>query len=395
MNKIEALQIFQRILHEYQTIKLPKYRHAEYEDILKKHKLLQSIKEHLQGNKIYYYLVNGVSQTLSRVEKDQALLKLSRDEIWSNLSERGMNKTIRPSPKKKFDKENFPIKWMTQGKNECALIDGYWDEKNFMVMEVLGYALLLFLGNDRLPENQEPIFDNLKSIEERETQLSTPLKQILQNDDHAIETNTAIIKSRRIYSITIDDNHFRRATGLKMSSKEIFDLLDETSNAKFKLPFPVIVKDSKGKETIHKMNSFSRFFEMSEVITKVRKDDVVQSRMYEIEFSTFLGELFVNNLLSKHNDRVDLRFYRLPANAQLFYRRFLLHINFITKTLNLETIVNGLGLQDRNITNLIKTIEKNVLEPLKRDNLILSYNSIPGLKDTKFIIKRDDTCRRM
>ena len=395
MNKAEAINIFQKILHEYQTIKSPKYRHADYENISKKYEALRAIKKHLQGNKIYHDLLNGVSQTLSKLKKDKALAELSRDQIWSNLSERGMNKTIRPSPKKKFDKENFPIKWMTQGKNECALIDGYWDEKNFIVMEVLGYALLLFLGMDPLPENQEPIFDNLKSIEDREFEFVTPLNPINQNDDHAIETNTATIKNRRIYSIAIDDNHFRRATGLKMSSKEIFNLLDKTSNAKFKLPFPVIVKNSNGKETIHKMNNFSRFFEMNEVVTKVRKDGVVQSRIYEIEFATFLGELFVNNLLSKHNDRVDLRFYRLPANAQLFYRRFLLHINFFTKPLNLETIVNGLGLQDKNKITLTKTIEKNILEPLIRDNLISSYEISQGLKGTKFIIKQDDTCRRM
>jgi len=392
MNITESSKIFQKILHEYQSIKTPKYRHANYEDIFDIHKRLLKIKNHLKGNKIYHDLVNGVSQTLSKLKKDKSLAELSRDEIWSNLSERGMNKTIRPSPKKKFNKEDFPIKWITHGNYECALIDGYWDEKNFMVMEVLGYALLLFLGNDRLPENQEPIFDNLKSIIKRELEFSRPLNQIAE---HTIETNTATVRNRKIYSIAIDDNHFRRATGLKMSSKGIFDLLDGTSNAKFKLPFPVIVKNSNGKETIHKMNHFSRFFELNEVEAKVRKDGIVQSRIYEIEFSTFLGELFVNNLLSKHNDRVDLLFYSLPANAQLFYRRFLLHIDFTTKILNLETIISGLSLQDKNKTNLLKSIEKNILVPLKKDNLISSYEITPGLLGKKFIIKRDDTCRRM
>ena len=100
MNKTEAVNIFKKILHEYQSIETPKYRHADYDDIINKHETLQSIKDHLKGNKIYHDLVNGVTQILSKLKKDKSLTELSKDEMWSNLSERGMNKTIRPSPKK-------------------------------------------------------------------------------------------------------------------------------------------------------------------------------------------------------------------------------------------------------------------------------------------------------
>ena len=122
---------------------------------------------------------------------------------------------------------------------------------------------------------------------------------------------------------------------------------------------------------------------------------MVQSRIYQINFSTLLGELFVNNLKSMFNDRVDLKFYSLPKPARTFYRRFLLTNNFKRQDLNLETIVAALGYQGRNKTNVIKSITDNILEPLKKDNLILSYESTQGLKGTKFIIKRNDDCRRM
>ncbi|MCK5099716.1 MAG: hypothetical protein KAR45_16520, partial [Desulfobacteraceae bacterium] len=320
MNKTEAVNIFQKILHEYQVIKTPKYRHAEYNDIIEKYKELHGIKEHLQGNKIYHDLVNGISQTLSKLKKDKILKELSRDEIWSNYSERGMNKTIRPSPKNKYNKDNFPIKWIIKGKYEGALTNGYWDENNFKIMEILGYALLMNIGDDSLPKNPEPIFDNLKSIEKRELQLNGNIQET-QNNKIAVTTNIA---KRTTFSIGIDDSYFRKATGLKISSTEIFNLLLETSRAEFKLPFPVIVKDNKGKESMHQMTYFSRFFELGEEKIKVRKDGVVQLRKYRINFSTLLGELFVNNLKSMFNDRVDLKFYSLPKPAQTFYRRFLL-----------------------------------------------------------------------
>lgn len=390
MNKTNATIIFHKISHDYYKIKSPKYRYSEYEDIKTKHENLLNIKDYFQGNKIYHDLVNGISQTLSKLKKDKDLKALSRDVIWSNYSERGMNKTIRATLKKKFNKANFPIKWITKGKYE-ALTNGYWGEKNFMVMEVVGYALLMSLGGDCLPKNSEPIFDNLKSIEERELQLNGNIPTAQKNDSFI----TTDVISRNTFSIGIDDTYFRKATGLKMSSKKIFDLLLETSRAEFKLPFPVIVKDNKGEESMHQMNYFSRFFELGEEKVKVRKDGVVQSRRYRINFSTLLGELFVNNLKSMFNDRVDLKFYSLPENAQLFYRKFFLTHNFPKQDLNLETIVAALGYQDKNKTNVIKTITVNILKPLKEDKLISSYEITQGLNGTKFIIRRNDTCRRM
>ncbi len=379
MTEKQAVLILQEIFNDYRAIKSPKYRHAKYQDLLEKKEQLQEIKKYLNRNKIFKDLINGISQTLSKLGKQQSLNSLSREQIWSNYSERGMNKAIRPYPKKKHNPEKDKVVWVSHGEYECTLSNGYWDHKNFIVMDLLGYTLLMRLGGDRLPVNPKPIFENLKSIEERERQLNESIQAV----------------NRTTYSICIDDNYFREKTGLKMSSGEILQLLQKTSRAEFKLPFPVIVKDSKGKETTHKMNYFSRFFELAEQAIKTRKDGIIQLREYQIHFSTLLGELFVNNLSSSHNDRVDLRFYNLPETAQLFYRRFLLHISFETKNLNLETITDGLGLQDENKSNFMKTIKVSILEPLKNDNLISAYEFSEGLNGKKLKILRGDHCRRM
>jgi hypothetical protein len=43
---------------------------------------------------------------------------------------------------------------------------------------------------------------------------------------------------------------------------------------------------------------------------------------------------------------------------------------------------------DTNKTNLIKNLEINTLEPLKRNGLILDYKQIEGLQGMKYEIKR-------
>ena len=63
----------------------------------------------------------------------------------------------------------------------------------------------------------------------------------------------------------------------------------------------------------------------------------------------------------------------LPENAQFFYRRFLIHNDYPSMDVNLETIRERLNLSDSNITNFIKTVESSILNPLNEIGIILSY----------------------
>mgnify|MGYP001409529902 FL=1 len=99
--------------------------------------------------------------------------------------------------------------------------------------------------------------------------------------------------------------------------------------------------------------------------------------------------MFAHNLLSQSFDWLDNRFYNLPYNAQVFYRRFLLHNDYKSIQLKIETIRERLNLDDKNITNLRNTIERNILEPLVNQGLIDSYQKEKdGLYGLKYIIKR-------
>lgn len=66
-----------------------------------------------------------------------------------------------------------------------------------------------------------------------------------------------------------------------------------------------------------------------------------------------------------------------------------MHNDYKWSELNLSTIRERLNLQDTNITNLISTVENNILKPLVEQKLISKYELDPnGLHGMKFKIQR-------
>ena len=256
-------------------------------------------------------------------------------------------------------------------------------------MDALGYMFLLKEGGDRLPKDCCPIFYDLFDIEARENQLNLTAAIDDEGNDAGelkIEPPEKGIGNR--YSIGFTDKDFRKCTGLALNSSVILNLLLETSRVEFKASFPVRLKSTGNKENIHRMNFYSRFFELGYEDVTIRKDGVVQQRRYRVFFNTLLGELFVNNLKARFNDKIDLKLYTLPDSAQIFYRRMLLHHSFPSLEISLSKITNAAGLQDSNESNLIKTVETNILDRLKEHGYIEDYTQANGMSEPKYIILR-------
>jgi hypothetical protein len=386
MTRDEAYEIFSDIFEYYDSIDSPVYRNAELQEFKGKYAILINLKNYLGVDKVYVNLVNAMSQVIARLEKRDNLSKMPTGKIWSNLSERGMNKVIPPIYKKKHT--TFPVEWTDKWGNMCYVSNGYWSSKNYRVLDVLGYMFLLKEGGDALPKDTGPIFNDLYDVMDREDQLNIPNNSATDIKNSASDIQIQQI-SDRIYSIGFTDKDFRKCTDLRLSSADILNLLLETSRVEFKLSFPVRLKSTGHKENIHRMNYFSRFFELSYEDIKVRTDGVVRQRRYRIFFNTLLGELFVNNLKAKHNDPIDLKFYTLPDSAQIFYRRILIHNNFTEIERYPETIAEAVGLQDANVANLTRTIENNILDPLKEYGYIKSYEKTDGIAGPKYIISRE------
>lgn len=390
MDNEKAKVIHRSICRYYNSIPYPKYRNVDFKAFKQKYTELIELKSLLNEDTTYIILVNAMSQILARLKNEIELSELPEDRIWSNLSERGMNKAIPPVDKKNQDTGAVPVEWTDRRGNTCYLSNGYWGAKNYMVMDVIGYLWLLKQGGDRLPEDTTPLFSDLNSVISKENELNNT---VLDPDIEGT-VGTKLNKSDEStspFSVSFDDRYFKRCTGHKMSSNDILQLLLDTARVEFKLSFPIRLKETGDKEVIHKMSYYSRFFELGVEIEKSRKDGIIQHRRYRVYFTTLLGQLFINNLAGRFNDKLDIRFYTLPDSAQIFYRRVLLHNSFKRTEINRETIADVIGLKDQNKTNLSGTIETNALEPLKQMGLIDSYKKAEGMKDVKFIITRKES----
>ena len=335
MTEQEALGIFEIIKTQYDAMKEPKYKFIDNEIFRQQYEQVLSVSDYLKDNQDYKNLINGMAQIIKKISR--AVIKNKKND-WRNVSERGMNKVIMPVTKKRDQPVSFPLQWVDEKSQEtCFINNGYWGVKNFMVMDVLGYFLLLKKGNNLLPKEPLPIFSDLDSITRREKELDKP-NYVVKYPPTMNEQDVDVFKSMKYYAHFTDD-HFRKSTSTNMNSNDILNLLLDTSRVEFKIVYPVRLKTGKDqKNKYYYMNLFSRFFELGYIDKKSRIDGIIPSREYYVGFNTILGEIFAHNLLSKNYDWVEPRFYTLPYSAQILYRRFLIHNNYRRIPLNLETI---------------------------------------------------------
>ena len=387
MNKKEAKETFYTIRSEYNHIAYPKYLNADLDDLYKKYNMLKEIEEFFRDDFTYAKLVNSITQTIARLS-----LKGTR----SNTSERGMNKAIPPVIRRNT-KESISYEWESDKSGQmCCITNGDWDARNYMVMDVVGNFFLLLQNGDQLPKEKMPIFDNFESIKKREQDLDINSETKWKAPMMITENDVMIMKDKKIKYVKFNDKIFRKFAGLELSSNDINDLLLRTSRVEFRVTFPVrMIKETmtynKGvkqdmKEKWYSMNFFSRPFELGYIDKDVRKDGIVQSRIYYVVFNTFLGEMFVHNLLTGNYDWINNKLYHLPQSSQIFFRHLLLHHNLQKQQFNLSTIVEKMDFKDKNITNLISNLEINTLNPLVKEGLIISYKKMTGLSGIKYEI---------
>jgi len=392
MKKNSAIQLLDEINGAYQDLKIPKYRQIDLKQWKEYLDKLQDIKQFLSDDKTLKNLINAISQIVSKLENlkkirpiNEATKLENKDRtLLMNTSERGVNKAI-PCISAKNKAPFFWIDESTGGK--CEINNGQWGAKNSMLLDILGYMLLMKEGVDIIPKIQTPIFNDIKKIKTRESELENGKDELLfttSDVNPAIE----IIKQRKYY-VHFDDKDFRELTSKKMNSNSIFDLIHKTFLMDFKIIYPVrIIENKKSREQLYTMTVFSKLFELISIDKKVRDfDNAIRCREYYISFNTILGELFVHNLKTLNFDWIHRDFYQLPDSAQIFYKRFILNHNFSSLSIGLSKISNWLDLSDKNITNLVSTVESNILKPLKECKFIEEYSKKNGQNGLKFNIK--------
>jgi len=392
MDKNSASQLLNEINEIYTHLKTPKYKQIELNKWKEYLDQLQGIKQVLSDDITVKKLINAISQFISKLERldkirpiNEATKAENTDRtLLMNTSERGVNKAI-PCIN---GKNEAPFIWNDELLGgECEISNGQWGANNSMLLDILGYMLLMKEGNDIIPKTQNPIFGDIETIKNRESELEK------EDDELPItegDINPAIeIMKKRKYYVRFDDKDFRELTSKKMNSNSILDLIEKTSLIDFKITYPVrMIKNKKSRQQFYKINVRSRLFELISIDKDIRSTDgAIRCREYYVSFNTILGELFVHNLKTLNFDWIHRDFYHLPGSAQIFYKRFILNHNFPSMSISLSKIAKWLDLSDKNITNLVDTVEKNILEPLRECKFIEYSPNKNGQNGLKYNIK--------
>jgi hypothetical protein len=66
----------------------------------------------------------------------------------------------------------------------------------------------------------------------------------------------------------------------------------------------------------------------------------------------------------------------------------LIHHSYAEFEIHLSKISEAVGLMDGNVSNLLKTVESGIFEPLKQAGYIESYEKAPNGNGIKYVIKR-------
>jgi len=149
MTHQEAVEIFKLIKAEYDSLKEPKYKFINTETFRHQYEQVLSIRDYFKDNGDYRNLLNGMAQVIKKINRNAVN---SQKKDWRNVSERGMNKVIKSVTPKSKQAVSFPLQWIDEKtKGTCFINNGFWGVMNFMVMDVLGYFLLLRTGQNILP----------------------------------------------------------------------------------------------------------------------------------------------------------------------------------------------------------------------------------------------------
>ncbi len=344
----KALMALNRIRDRYNAIPAPIYKHADLTVLREDFNQLKKMKELLRDNAEYHKLISSMGKVLSSMQPSNS--------EWQNISERSVNKAIRPTSRFNSDQDG-KTEWDNRYGHQQAIIPHRsWSARHFMVLDIVGYSYMLEFGNGNLPKKNLPLFNNANDI-------------TLKNDDFVVE---------------ISDKQFRKFSSLSIKSKNIYQLLQEVSSSTFKLNYPVRLpfhKSGKSAEDSFSMCDFNSFFSLASISGN-------NNKTYEIRFDTLLAQLFLHNLQMRNCDYISASNYHLPQSAQILYRRYILNNNYPQVSVNISNIIQALGYTYSNRTDLINTITTKAIKPLITSKILASYSFVDGLSDKKFVLRK-------
>jgi hypothetical protein len=234
-------------------------------------------------------------------------------------------------PTKKQTEEDGSTIYYFQLKESHTSITGYWNSQSYVVMD---FAAKLILENeDRLKNN--------------------PIE--LQNNEGMLCK----------YWIKFTNKEFKEATGKQwMQGRDIYKLISEAGETRVKnLRYGIIEKDEQGKSHYKAIILEGNFFTYGRNST---------DEEHYLFFDSILGHAFVENVLKKMNDFVQISLYGLSNLTQILYRKFILTSANQKIKIKVDSIIRGLNLTDKDRNHQVKSIQR-MLDELLKNHLIASY----------------------
>jgi hypothetical protein len=268
-------------------------------------------------------------------------------------SERAVNLSMYPT--KKQTEEDGGTIYYFQLKESDTSITGYWNSQCYMVMD---FAAKLILENeDRLKNN--PI--------ELQNNEGIPCK----------------------YWIKFTNQEFKESTGRHwMQGRDIYKLISRAGETRVKnLRYGIIEKDEKGKSHYKAIILEGNFFTYGRNST---------DEEHYLFFDSILGHAFVENVLKKMNDFVQISLYGLTNLTQVLYRKFILTSASQKIKIRVDSIIKGLNLTDKDRNHQVHQI-RDMLEELLKGRFILSYEpkEVTSLTKKFEIVRCDIKGQRM
>ena len=175
----------------------------------------------------------------------------------------------------------------------------------------------------------------------------------------------------------------------RLSSRELYDVIERTSNSKIKTIYPIRILDlsRKGKP-------FTWFYEMNlketapwwqlfsyRIIGEIKgKDGRINGRIYKFQFADLLPLLMIHNTLCRAFWTMNPNLYKLSADAQLLYR-FMVIAGARLKYHRVDFIGHRLGWREGQAKRIASALNP-LLKNLKDSGLLSKFT--PSNLDRKY-----------
>ena len=312
---------------------------------------------------------------------------------------------VDPRRRVKFDPD-VPVRFTLYQSEQtvCEILGGYNTSNSYNLMDYFVSRWFEIASSkwSQITGTSYPkrfSFEDINRLKSLSPILTYSTEELLQINNSLAE----IFNRFRDYIVFEDvgDREMRKHPSLaRLSSKELYNVIDRTSQAEIRTTYPLrIIKGSKYKTHLgwfNRLNAdnspWSHIYGYQLLSERRGTDGRIIERNYRFVFNTFLGVLIIHNTICKGWWDVNLGLYGVSADAQLLYR-YLIIVGSRSKNNLISYVGHRLARREKQKRRLIVSIE-SILNELVAAELLSKFEISEGNKNyLSFEINKKKTNR--